>query len=356
MAQPLRELRRFITRRATELGVGLSPFLPLPIITAVERGLARAGPFVPRVGRQVARNLRAAGIDAPAVRHEYFARVAAHLAGGLRIFHYVRRVSADGGPMPPGLAQIVEREIQVDATLERLRGAAAGGRGAIVIGAHIANFLLVLARINQELPLTVYLRHSADPARMAAKEMWCRATGLRYIAEPARLTDPTHRAALMSEALRAGQVLIITPDLPQKRGAGVPVRFLDRELYLPTGAAALSVLTGASLVAAIARPSETVRGLNGLSATCVTFEGPLAAETTGSGRGWKQAAIAARMQWFADHLARFVRTHPALWFLWGDNRWSRVFSGDERYGRLLRPQSNASHPATPGLANAAESA
>lgn len=321
--------RRFVSR-TTEAGLGLAPYLPLPLITGGERLVAALGARLPVVAAQVERNLRAAGVWSPQTQRDYFRRVAEHLAGGLRVFRFVRHASAG---MAAKLREIVHAQIEVDSSIDLLRAAAAGGHGVIVIGTHIANYLLVLARIHEVLPLTVFLRHSRDPRRAAAKEMWCHATGLDFIAEPADPGNPLARAEPMVAALRAGRVLVITPDLPQKRGEGAAVRLGDREIWLPEGPAALSVVTGAPLVAATARLGTARRG--GLPATCVRFDAPPATVDPPAGRGWKQAAIAARMQWFADQLWRFQRESPAQWFLWGDSRWSRVFADDARYARRI---------------------
>lgn len=270
--------------------------------------------------------MRAVGLYSAKVHQDYFVRVAEHLAAAMHIFRYVPPAGERTAAMAAPLARMVREQIQLDESVQILQRAVAAGNGAIVVGCHITNFLLVLARLNEEIPLTVYLRHSRDPRRLAAKERWCRATGLQFIAEPASSTDPTRRAAAMAEALQSGRVLVITPDLPQKDASGVPVRFIDRRIWLPNGPAALSLLTGAPLVAAVARPAG--------SATCLVLEGPIGAEVTNKGRGWRQDAIAERMQWFADRFANYLRAYPSLWFLWGDNRWTRVFRGDARYAQF----------------------
>jgi predicted LPLAT superfamily acyltransferase len=274
--------------------------------------------------------MRAVGLYSPEAHRDYFQRVAEHLAAAMHIFRHVPPDSTEPGrPMAPALARIAREQVDLGDSVDVLRRAMAPGRGTIIVGAHVTNFLLILARLNEEIPLTVYLRHSRDPRKLIAKQRWCRATGLTFIAEPASTADPARRAATLADALAAGRVLVITPDIPQKDGNGVPVRFLDREIHLPNGPAALSVLTGAPLVSATGRPASR--------ATRLVLEGPLTLDAEPKGRGARQAAIAARMQWFADRFSNYLRASPSLWFLWADNRWTRVFRGDPRFARLRSP-------------------
>lgn len=333
----LRDTRRWLTAHVGAAALRAAPIVPEWSIRKAQRVVAAIGPMVPVLARSVAANMRAIGLYSAEAHQDYFTRVAEHLAAAMHIFRHVPPADECSPRMAARLAQLVREQIQLDESLVVLRRAVAGGNGAIIVGCHITNFLLVLARLNEEIPLIVYLRHSRDPRKLAAKERWCRATGLQFIAEPASSTDPTRRAAAMAEALRSGRVLVITPDLPQKDASGVAVNFLDRRIWLPNGPAALSLLTGAPLVAAVARPVGR--------ATCLVLEGPMGTEVANKARGWRQAAIAERMQWFADRFADYLRAHPSLWFLWGDNRWTRVFRGDPRY----------THPVANGRASSANS-
>ena len=45
----------------------------------------------------------------------------------------------------------------------------------------------------------------------------------------------------------------------------------------------------------------------------------------------RRAAVRRRLQWFATSFEDFLRRQPALWYLWGDKRWTRVLRGDPRY-------------------------
>ena len=317
----LRTFRRQVTASLSNAALRAAPLVPESLVDAAQGVVSGVGARSPVLARLVADNMRAVGLYSPEAHRDYFRRVAEHLAAALHIF---RNPPADeSGRMAADLARRVHKQIELGDSVVVLRRALAGGNGAIIIGAHITNFLMVLARLNEEIPLTVYLRHSRDPRKLEAKRRWCRATGLSFIAEPASSVDPTRRAATLADALAGGRVLVITPDLPQKDGDGVGVRFLDRVVHFPNGPAAMSLLTGSPLVAATGRPAGR--------ATRLVLEGPLSADVESKGRGWRQAAIAERMQWFADRFAEYLRANPSLWFLWGDNRWTRVFRLDPRF-------------------------
>ncbi len=330
--RPARAFRQWLVSRATDLGRSAAPRIPEGVIDAVESAVASAGPHLPILGRMVADNMRTAGLYSPAVHREYFAWAASHLAGLMHAFRLAGGgAKPHGGGMCPELAGFVQERVLLDDSIARLREAYAQGKGVVLLGVHAANFMLVLGRMNQELPITVYQRYSKDPRREDARRRYAEMCGLNFIAEPPSATNPARRAELMAGALREGRILIITPDMVQNRETGVPVRFFDREVYLPGGAAALSLLVEAPLVTVVARPA-------GGRAVRLAFYGPMSAQVTQRRKGWRQEATRERMQWFADLMVNeFLRPCPALWFLWGDKRWTRVFRGDPRYTRPLDP-------------------
>ncbi len=275
--------------------------------------------------------MRSVGLYASAVHRAYFAAVARHLAGAL---HALRCAApAAPGGIDTQFAALVAQCVALDATLGRLHDFIRPDRGAVLVAPHIAGYLLHLARLNQEVPLTVYLRYSKDARRRAAKERWYRAAGVGWISEPPDAGGAFGRLGRMAAALAAGRTLFITPDLPQKRDAGVAVRFFDREIWLPEGPAVLALRTGAPLFMLLAAPTAAGQRL--------TLHGPYPDEDEARGRAARRAAIQRRMQWFADQFQAWLTRHAALWYLWGDKRWTRVLRDDPRYGRRL-PASESS--------------
>lgn len=321
----LRRVRKWITAQVRRGAVVAAPRVPTGVIDSVIRAVARWGPWMPVVGRHVARNMRAAGVYGPDVLRDYFHNLGRHFSGALHALRCAVHTPATG--LHPEMARLVAERVVLDGSVARVNEAARRGAGVILVGPHVVDYLVFLARLNEVVPLTVYLRHAkrADDAEM--KHAWYRAANVQCIAEPAQVGGPLGRIGRMTAALNEGRVLYITPDLPQKRHDGTPVRLLDREVYLPAGPAMLAVRTWAPLLFLTARPEgERIR---------LMVDGPFVPTEMGRGRAARRQAVREHLQWFADGFGEFLKRAPALWYLWGDKRWSRVFAGDARYVRRL---------------------
>jgi lauroyl/myristoyl acyltransferase len=325
----LRALRHWVTARATDAALRAAPRLSVRGVDRVGALVAQCGPRLPFIARQVADNLRAVGVYSPAAVREYFAQLGGHFAGAL---HALRCAG------PGDLARLAAERVELGESVARLSAVLVAGRGAILVGPHINNYLLNLARLNQVCPLTVYLRHSKDAQRRAAKQRWYEASRVGWISEPLDAGRTLGRLGRMAEALRAGRVLFITPDLPQKRESGTPVRLFGREIYLPAGPALLALRSGAPLFMLTAEMHGPRQRL--------VLHGPFGGDSETRGREQRQAAVQARLQWFADGLERFLVKQTPLWYLWGDKRWTRLLRGDSRYVRRL------DSPAAAGLTGA----
>ena len=314
-----------------------APRLSARTIDGLTAWLARGGPHCPILARLVADNMRAVGVYSPAAHRGYFTHLGAHFAGALHALRCAGPVTA-GAAGSAEFHRLATQRIELDESVAQLRAAADLGRGAIVLGPHIANYLLYLTRLNQYVPLTIYLRYTKDARRQEAKQRWYRASGVQWISEPANASGALGRLGRMAAALREGRVLFITPDLPRKRDDGTPVRFCDREIYLPAGPAILAVRTGAPLFMLLARPHRARQR--------ILLHGPYAPRHASSER---RDAVRQRLQWFATGFEQFLREHTACWYLWGDKRWTRVFRNDPRYVRPLgsSPEVPAAHPLAP---------
>lgn len=311
----LRTGRRWFTAKAMHLASSVAPLLPGRLVDLVQWWMTRTGPTWPILARMVAANMRSAGVYDRARHRAYFAQVALHLSNALRIFRLARQ--------PQAVADLARQQIGVDASVAHIREAAGAGRGVIVAPAHVCNYVLTLARLNLEVPVRVYLRWSEDERKIEMKRAWCEATGLNVILEPASAADPTSRAAACIEALREGSVLVMTPDIAQKRGKGAPVRLLGREVCLPTGPASIAMLADAPLVPVFGR-LEGVRHV-------ITVDAPIFVESLHRAEGGRAEALRRAMQAWGDRFEQFLQAYPQAWFLWGDSRWTRVFSGDAKY-------------------------
>jgi hypothetical protein len=66
----------------------------------------------------------------------------------------------------------------------------------------------------------------------------------------------------------------------------------------------------------------------------LVVHGPSAVEAL-SGGGGERDAVRRHLQWFADLFERFLREQTALWYFWGDKRWTRALSGSSGYTRSV---------------------
>jgi hypothetical protein len=309
----LRKVRKSVTSWISDTAVRLAPRLSPAWLRRLENTVATWGPHTPILARHIAANMRAAGIPTPPLA-AHFRWVGAHLAGALLAQRCAADTPADG--LHPEMLATIAQRFTFDASWAALQGAP---RPRIIMSPHICNYLLFLAAINRRVPLTVYLRHSKDPRKNAAKERWYRASGVDWVAAPASATGTLGRLRPLANALRENRTVFITPDLPQPPERGTPVRFFDRIIYLPAGAALLAARAEVDLWMLAAQPTS-----DGLR---LTLRGPLHPPERAE---WRTHAHVA-MQWYADLLEHWLRDAPELWYLWGDKRWTRVWQRDPAY-------------------------
>ena len=316
-------MRRWITANATQALWRTAPAIPMPIIDALQWTLNRGGRSLPMLAHVVRENMRAAGVFDEIAFHDYFRHVARHLSNGLRIRRLRRRED---------VAKLAHEEINLDATVAIIKEIAQSGRGAVLAPAHCCNYLISLARLRQDVPIYIYLRWSRDQRRVAMKREWCEAAGLDVIIEPPNVSNPAARAAVCVDALREGKVLAITPDIAQKASEGIPVRWLNREAYLPTGPASLAMLAEVPIIPLFARYESETQFLY--------FEEPVQVDLLSRAEGGRPESIRRAMQVWADGFGRFVQNCPQAWFLWGDSRWTKVLRGDAKYSGVVNPSVN----------------
>lgn len=331
----MRRLRKWITSHGRDLALGSAGLAPAWVVAAACSAIRSAGPSLPIIGRNVRRNMAALGVASSAAR-AYFANIADHFEDAMLLW----RGACTGGnaAMPPAVRERVESRISLDPSIDTIADDCAAGRGAVLMGPHVCGFLVSMARLRQRLPLTVYLRYSSDARKRQLKEQWCRVAGLEYVAEQTRPADATTRMRRMTEIVQAGRALYLTPDLPQQAGEGKAVQFCGREIYLPPGGALLALRSRAPLYLLLAEQDG--------ERTRMVARGPFADPPAAPEGSRVQAGILARLQWFADAFEQFLRREPALWYFWADKRWTRLLSGDRRYGRLSDSGSRPAGPTT----------
>ncbi len=320
----MREFRRAFSGAATATAYRLGPMLPGFAIGALERTTSALGPWMPGLGSLVRSNLRAAGLYDRRALHAYFRNSARHLANGARLFH---------ARTPEALiARLAQREVRVDDSVDIVRQESSRG-GVLLAPAHSCNFLVSLARLRRDIPLSIFLRWSSSARRLEMKRRWCRAAGIDIIMEPSNAADPTARAAVVVDALREGKTVAITPDIAQKSTEGTPVDWLGRRAYLPTGPASLAMLAEAPMVPLFSTFAGDVQTLY--------FEEPIRIAMLPRSAGGRPEAVRRAMQTWCDGFERYLRAAPEAWFLWADSRWTRVLRGDPKYGGPSRGDADS---------------
>jgi KDO2-lipid IV(A) lauroyltransferase len=198
-------------------------------------------------------------------------------------------------------------------TRQRFIEALDSGKGVLMVGPHLTGMEIMVATAARERPLAVLARKSPDAEYEAIKQRWYDRLGVEVIHRPSKESKFAGLSEMTAvvRALKGGRILALTPDLVQKPGTGVPVRFLGRTVELPAGPFFLAVRTGAPLMPSFFHREDGHYRL---------WSHPPIAVEEGPDR---EATIAAVAQRWTDHFDAFVREHPDMWHFWLDKRWER---------------------------------
>nr|WP_240956015.1 lysophospholipid acyltransferase family protein [Wenzhouxiangella sp. XN79A] len=180
------------------------------------------------------------------------------------------------------------------------------GRGAILLGMHMGNGILLAGRLAaQGRPAHIVFR---EPRRLAPGVLHAciAATGAEPI--PLDRDNPTRSFRQMLRALNGGGLIYVLMDQASKQ-EGRPRRFLGKCQRTPTGVLKLAERTGAPIVPidAVERWPRWV------------FE---VGEPLDTGPD-----LDAMLDAVIDHMERRVRARPALWS-WHQRRWKRYHFDD----------------------------
>ena len=185
------------------------------------------------------------------------------------------------------------------AHLERLETARAGG-GAILLGMHMGNGILMAARLAVAgVPVSVVYRESRKMAPGFFERLLA-AHGLAGI--DARNRSGAYRR--MARALREDRVVFVLMDQGTKHG-GVTVNFLGKTLDMPAGPAELARRTGVPVLPAELQDAGAVWQFS--------IGEPLVLDPDST-----EASAAA----LAESMERHIRAHPDLWS-WHHRKWRR---------------------------------
>jgi KDO2-lipid IV(A) lauroyltransferase len=183
---------------------------------------------------------------------------------------------------------------------EEVARAQEGGRGALLLSAHLGCWELAAIAVALELG-TVHLVSNALHNPLFERELWRlrRPFGLERI-------EQRGAARRMYKLLRAGGRVGVALDQRVPPEEGIDVTFLGRPSLASPLPAYLSLVTGAAVVPAFALPAGG--------------RYRLALEPAILPEGGGPEAVAALTQRYMDVLAAAIRRHPEQW-LWMYRRW-----------------------------------
>lgn len=279
------------------------------ILRALASGSARLGPI------WVARAARLVGDWLYTLRPFATRRDLRNLAGALpgktsaerrRILRASLRnyavVGLEGLQLMAGRGDAAEFFAGVEsADLAALDRALAHGRGAVVVSAHVGNFMLAplfLARRGYPVHLIFREGHYVSPGSYSRR---LREFGVTPIDSDGRRSV----ARELITALRGGGVVMIYLDQGMKPGRGVTVNFLGKQVAMPDGPAVLARRTGAPVLAAFYEPPR--RHLAVVEALAP---------------GDATTSVRHAVQQLATLVEAQVRTWPEHW-AWRYRRWAR---------------------------------
>lgn len=188
--------------------------------------------------------------------------------------------------------------------LEQLQAALDCGRGAILLGAHMGNTLLLVAQLAcAGWPMTIVYRESR-----AVSPPGFYGDGLAPYGIEGIIANKGRRAyAGMIEALRRGRIVLVTMDQGTTIAqAGIVMRFLGKEMPMPAGPAQLARRSGAPVLPAMTTAWDPVWRFT------IGAPMPLVAGDT----------LASDVEQLARVTERQVLQYPHLWS-WHHRRWRK---------------------------------
>lgn len=201
----------------------------------IEANVARALPWFRTHAPGAAARLE----DAAAFRRDVARVVAAQTAQWIRL---ARGAARPASPAAPDPGAWVDEQVELDPSVERLDEALAGGRGAIVVTAHLGSWDLLCARLARRgIPGAVVgrVRHD-DPSHRWLVTMRA-AYGVRTLPQDAPARE-------MLRVLKQGGVLGLLTDLRARRVHSVPADLFGQTVDCMTAAPAFARLARAPMV------------------------------------------------------------------------------------------------------------
>jgi lauroyl/myristoyl acyltransferase len=186
---------------------------------------------------------------------------------------------------------------------ERLTPVVRAGRGAVLLGMHMGNGVLMAARLAQlGFPVSVLYRESNKLAPGYLGQCLARG-GVEPIHLQRKSPAGGLRKALAS--LRQGRLLYVLMDQGAHDGGGVPVRFLDKQIHMPTAIVKLAQRADAPVLAVLPEAAEPAWEFRVTEPLSLSADADTAAEE------------------IAGHMEAHIRRFPELW-AWHHRRWRRL--------------------------------
>jgi len=189
--------------------------------------------------------------------------------------------------------------------MESVEGAAADGRGVILLSAHFGVFELIGAAVAARGHAVDFL---VQPQSNPWVDRWLERARQRLGVGVIRRGAETREVL---RALHANRCVALAAD-QDARGRGVFVEFLGRPASTPIGPAALSLRTGAPIVMGF-----VVRGADGRHQAYI--EPPIRTQPTGD----RDQDVLDLTRRHVGVLERWVRQYPEHWY-WFHRRWKTV--------------------------------
>ena len=311
-------LRRRVRGRLLRGLTRTAGVVPTPVLTRTLEWATRVAP----IGRYTARTL--ANLEL-ALGAETTAEERRTIAAGVR--HHSARLLAEWTRLSRGhdeARRFLVRRVETDSSLEILDEVQRGGRGALIVTAHLGNWECLAAA----LALRGYEGDVVGRTRAHdSTHRWLVDMRRSYGVETFPQDGPPRR---LLESLRAGRVLGLLCDLEVRRLDGVFAPFFGRPALTMTAPAALARATGMPLVPVVC----VADGPN----YRLTVEEPLELDRTLD----RQAAtvdLCARMN---ARFERWIRATPEQW-AWHQPRWRTQPEPDSGLHRP-RPQARPQQP------------
>jgi Kdo2-lipid IVA lauroyltransferase/acyltransferase len=313
MAEPL---RRRLRARAIERLSGAAGGWADPFVRSSLRGAAELLRWS-RYQRVALANLELALPELPRERRRAIAAgVRRHTARIVHEWLFLAR-AARSERERERIAAWVDRTVALDDSVARLEALARGGRGLIIVTAHLGNWELLAAKLRQRGldGAVVGLHRRNDPSSDWLVGMRA-ALGVTTLAQ-----DESPRRAL--DVLAGGATLGLLCDLEVPRLAGEAVPFFGRP--------ALTMTAPAALARAARLPLVPVRCVARGAGYVLSVGEPLEL-----GAGERRAAAHELLARMNATFEGWIRADPEQW-AWHQPRWRASPESDERAKELRKP-------------------